>query len=64
MKLLKAKDVSVLTTFSVPHIHRLAREGKFPKPIQISENRSGWLEEDINKWIQGCIRNHHLVRKD
>ena len=58
MKLLKAKEVATRTSFSIPHIHRLAREGKFPKPVKISENRNGWLEEDVNKWIEGRIREH------
>ena len=57
MKLLKAKDVAVKTSFSIPHIRRMAKEGKFPMPIQISEARSGWLETDVDQWIEDCIRN-------
>ena len=56
MKILKAKDVSLKTSISIGHIHRLARENKFPKPIQISENRKGWLASDIDNWIEKCIR--------
>ncbi len=56
MKILKAKDVSLKTRFSVGHIHRLARENKFPKAIQISENRKGWLASDIDDWIKKCIK--------
>ena len=52
MKLLKAKEVAARTSFSIPHIHRLAREGKFPKPIKISESRNGWLEEDVNNYTK------------
>ena len=63
MKLLKAKEVAMITSFSIPHIHRLAREGKFPKPLKISENRNGWLEDDVNKWVENCIRNQNLNRK-
>jgi prophage regulatory protein len=58
MKLLKAKDVAVKTSFSIPHIRRMAKEGRFPMPIQISEARSGWLEEDVENWISECIRKH------
>ena len=64
MKLLKAKDVSQKTTFSIPHIHRLASEGKFPRPVKLSESRSGWLEEDVNKWIEACVRGRHLIKDD
>jgi len=58
-KLLKAKDVSNLTSISRSHLHRLARDGKFPKPIKIGENRSAWLESDVQNWISECVRKHH-----
>ena len=58
-KLLKAKDVSDLTSISRSHLHRLAREGKFPKPIKIGENRSAWLESEVQDWISECVRKHH-----
>ena len=58
-KLLKAKDVSELTSISRSHLHRLAGEGKFPKPIKIGENRSAWLESEVQDWISECVRKHH-----
>ena len=58
-KLLKAKDVSELTSISRSHLHRLAREGKFPKPIKIGENRSAWLESEVQDWISECVRKLH-----
>ena len=39
------------TTLSL-YGRRLSKEGKFPKPIQISTVRQGWLEQDINDWIE------------
>ena len=56
MRILSAKEVAEKTSFSTGHLRRLAKENKFPKPVQISENRSGWLEEDVNKWIESRIR--------
>ena len=58
MRILSAKEVAEKTSFSTGHLRRLAKENKFPKPVQISENRSGWLEEDVNKWIENRIRAH------
>ena len=46
-KLLKAQAVADLTSMSRSDLHRLARDGKFPKPIKIGENRSAWLESDV-----------------
>ena len=62
MRILRAKEVSQKTSFSVGHIHRLARENKFPKPIQISENRKGWLASDIDDWIEKCIKERTVSK--
>jgi prophage regulatory protein len=58
-KLLKAQDLADLTSMSRSLLHRLARDGKFPKPIKIGENRSAWLESDVQEWISECLRKHH-----
>lgn len=62
-KLLKAQAVADLTSMSRSHLHRLARDGKFPKPIKIGENRSAWLETDVQEWISECLRKHHAGGK-
>jgi prophage regulatory protein len=41
--------------YSVVHIYRLMKRGEFPKQIRIGANRVGWLESDINEWIQSKI---------
>ena len=58
-RFLKAKEVAQLTSISIPHIRRLAREGKFPKPVPLTENRSAWLKSEIDEWISECVRRHH-----
>jgi prophage regulatory protein len=32
-------------------IYRLAREGKFPKPVKITERASGWLSGEVDAFI-------------
>lgn len=55
MKVLKATEVARKTSLSVPHIWRMARENKFPKPFKLSDHRSGWLEDDVDAWISERI---------
>jgi prophage regulatory protein len=31
-------------------IYRLARQGKFPKPIKLGERASGWYEHEVVAW--------------
>lgn len=32
-------------------IWRLMKRGEFPMPVQLSDNRIGWLEAEIDDWI-------------
>ncbi len=32
-------------------LYRLARLGKFPKPVKLSERASGWKRSDVEAWI-------------
>jgi len=59
-KLLSINDVSAKVSLSVSQIRRLAGADKFPRPIKISNGRQGWLERDIDAWIDSLIEesNH------
>jgi prophage regulatory protein len=37
--------------YSKVHLWRLEREGKFPRRVQLGENRHGWLESEIDDWL-------------
>jgi prophage regulatory protein len=37
--------------YSNVHLLRLEKEGKFPKRVQVSENRVGWLESEVDALI-------------
>ena len=51
MKVLSATEVAAKTSMSVSNIRRMVRAGKFPPPFALTENRQGWLEQDVNEWI-------------
>ena len=63
MKILKLNDVKKLTTFSVSTIYRLASEGRFPKPIKLAERSSGWIEQEILDYLDGCIELRDQLNK-
>ena len=59
-QLLTAKQVSEKVSLSVSQIRRLVGDDKFPRPIKISTGRNGWLEKDVDAWIQNLIEeNNH-----
>ena len=51
-QILKLKEISSLTKLSSSTIYRLVQAGKFPRPIKLAAHASGWLESDIENWIE------------
>ena len=51
-QVLKLKDVINQTTLSSSTIYRLVQAGEFPRPIKLAAHASGWLESDIEDWIE------------
>ena len=59
-RILKAKEVAERVSISTSQVYRLVRDGRFPEPVKITENRSGWLETEVDQWIDECIRRSRL----
>ncbi len=38
--------------YSRDHLRRKVRDGSFPTPIPLSESRIGWIEAEIDRWIE------------
>jgi len=51
-RLLRLSEVEQIVKLKKPTIYRLAREGKFPKPLKIGDRASRWSYNDIQKWIE------------
>jgi prophage regulatory protein len=34
------------------HLRRLVNAGKFPQPIELGEARIGWIEEEVDDYLQ------------
>ena len=54
-KIVKINDVRHQTHLSVASIYRLAKQGDFPKPIKLGVKASGWLQSEIDDWIQSRL---------
>ncbi len=55
-RLLTKKAVRDRVCYSFAHIDRLERQGLFPKRVKLGPNRVGWLESEIDKWIDEQVR--------
>ena len=63
MRLLSRKGLNEKgVSYSRAHLYRLMAEGRFPKPIKLSEARNAWIEAEIDAWIEARIRERDTAR--
>ena len=54
-KILRRQQVEELTGLSRSTIYAMMSNNQFPKPISLSARSVGWLEAEINLWIESRI---------
>lgn len=57
--LLPLKAVTQFTSLSRATVYRRVKDGSFPKPIRIGENRVVWRYEDLETWLATCTAASH-----
>jgi prophage regulatory protein len=55
--ILRLPAVKQRTGLSRSTIYLRVNDGTFPKPIQLGERAIGWVEEDIQQWLEARIEN-------
>ena len=55
MRVLKLKDVLSITGLGKTSLYKLINLSEFPKPISLGLRAVGWLESEIEAWIQDKI---------
>lgn len=54
-RVLRLPEVVERTGLPRDSVYRLAAQGKFPKPLKLSERSSGWLESEVESFIQNRV---------
>lgn len=52
MRVLSAQDVSDQLGIGRTTLWRWEREGRFPRRRQLGPNRVGWLEAEVDEWLE------------
>lgn len=55
IRILRLPAVEAKSGLKRDSIYRLAKLGKFPKPVKISEWASGWIESEIDEYLKKRI---------
>ncbi|MCT8973254.1 helix-turn-helix transcriptional regulator [Microbaculum marinisediminis] len=42
-------------TYSRSQLYRKIKDGTFPKPVPLGENRTAFVASEIDRWIEGRI---------
>jgi prophage regulatory protein len=50
-KILRLPDTMSKIGLSKPSIYRLMKLGQFPQPIALGERARGWVESELDAWI-------------
>jgi len=56
MKILRMPHLTEKTGLCRATIYALIRSGHFPRAIRITANTSGWIEAEIDSWIEARVR--------
>lgn len=56
MNVLRTKAVVKATGLSRTTLWRLERRGDFPKRIRLGPNSTGWIQSEIQEWIESRPR--------
>lgn len=53
-RIIRRPEVQHLTGLSRSTLYARIAEGNFPKPVPLGGRLVGWLESDIQNWINSC----------
>ncbi|GAB2458631.1 AlpA family transcriptional regulator [Comamonas humi] len=55
MRVLKLKEVLGKTSLGKTTLYALLKQSQFPKPISLGLRAVGWIESEVDAWIQEKI---------
>ncbi len=59
--ILRRPDVEAKTGLSRSGIYDLMKAGKFPRPVPLGEKAVGWIQSEIETWIEERVAEREAV---
>ena len=60
-KVLRLPSVKDISGLSRSTIYLRIKKGDFPKPISLGDRAVGWLEKDIEDWLEQKIKDSQAL---
>ncbi len=51
-RIITLKELCARVPYSAVQIWRLEKTGNFPRKVQLGPNRVGWVEDEVEEWLQ------------
>ena len=61
MRFLRKQEAAARVGYSQSHLMRLERAGKFPRRVHLGPNSVGFLEDEIDEWMQARVDDRDLT---
>lgn len=49
--------VTAKTTLGRSTVYAYMKAGKFPAPVQVSARRVGWVESEVDAWVEARVES-------
>jgi prophage regulatory protein len=59
-KIIRRPAVVERTGLPVSSLYLLIAQGRFPKPVAISERSVGWVEAEVDAWLEARIARRDM----
>ena len=60
-RVLRRRDVQDRTGLSRSTLYERVAEGSFPQPIHLGGRSVGWLESEVDQWIDDCVARSRAI---
>jgi prophage regulatory protein len=56
MKIINLQRVTDKTTLGRSTLYAYMKAGRFPASILLGDRHVGWIEEEVDRWVEGRIK--------
>lgn len=60
VRLIRLREVMAITGLSRSYVYELAKQGKFPQSVKLSEKSVAWIEAEVKDWVDQRIAERNM----
>ncbi len=56
-RIIRKRELLTMLGLSDPTVYRMEKAGRFPKRLRLGGNSCGWLQQEVDQWIDERAAN-------